>query len=139
VDSDISIASGGPTFRKVVLPGELQPAEWPKYRYLILELWKSNKPELSRQIENDKNGCRTSVAQAFVRRLISDYCKEHRLTDVELSDEARKELQDKARVNYEEFLQFFTRKKANLASDLFAPAVVTGDEYEDEDEDEGLD
>ncbi|WP_422402998.1 hypothetical protein [Pseudomonas sp. GZD-209] len=133
MDGEIAIAAGGPTFRKVVLPGELQPAEWPKYRYLILEIWKTKKPELSRLIEMDKKACRASVAQALVKRLVADYCKEHRITDVELSEVTRKELQERARVNYEEFLQFFDGKKFSLDSDLFAPTVAADEDFEDED------
>ena len=126
-DGGVKLVPGGPTFRKVVLPGELQPAEWPKYRYLILELWKPTNEGLRGLIESDRENCRRSVAQSLMRRQVAEYCDEHRMTDVELDDTTRTTIRDKSKASYEEFLAGVVRKKINLPVSIFDPTPGGGD------------
>lgn len=118
-DPEIKLVSGGPTFRQVVLPGELQPAEWPKYRYLLLELWKPTSPEVCQVIDEDRTKARVAVAQSLVRRRLAAFCEENRVSDADLSAEKKTEIRDKAKSMYEEFLSGVIGRKITLPPALF--------------------
>lgn len=118
-DTQIKIVPGAPTFREVVLPGELQPAEWPKYRYLLLEVWKSTTVELQNFIDEDTQHCRASVAKSLYARKINDYCKEKRIDEAGLNNEEKLEVLIKSQTMFEEFLTVINGKKIKLKKELF--------------------
>lgn len=119
-DEKLKMIAGGPTFRQVVLPGELQPAEWPKYRYMIIELWKPSDDSLKSVIEQDRDACRNSVAQLLVRRKISEFCREHRVLETDLEASKKSEIISLAKSNFEEFLGcLHGGRKVHLRSEIF--------------------
>jgi len=141
VDPEVKITTGGPTFRQVVLPGELQPAEWPKYRYLLLELWKPTDPALQGIVDTDRASARASVAQSLYRRRLAAYCEENRLDEVDLSKEVRTDILAKAKSMYEDFLSGVVGRKVHLDKTLFeSPApgsqAVVAASFTDSGEDE---
>ena len=71
VEPIVKVTPGGATFRQVVLPGELQPAEWPKYRYLILELWSPGNATVREIVETDRFSGRISIARNLYKRRLS--------------------------------------------------------------------
>lgn len=137
VEPEVKIKAGGPTFREVVLPGELQPAEWPKYRYLILELWKSAAPELKALIDEDRARARSAVAQSLYRRRLAAYCLEHRVDEADLTKEVKADVLGKSKAMYEEFLSALIGKKTNLEKSLFelstpVPEIAATEPTDDE-------
>ena len=137
VEPEVKLKAGGPTFREVVLPGELQPAEWPKYRYLILELWKSAAPELKALIDEDRARARSAVAQSLYRRRLAAHCLENRVDEADLTKEVKTEVLAKSKAMYEEFLSAVIGKKTNLDKSLFelstpAPEVAATEPNDDE-------
>lgn len=124
VDPEVKLTGGGPTFRQIVLPTEMQPAEWPKYRYLLLELWKPAAPELRQVVDTDRNNARTEVAQALYRRRLRAHCEENRVDDADLTKEVKAEILAKAKSMYEEFLAAVAGHKVRLDRAMFdAPAL----------------
>lgn len=137
VDPEVKLTVGGPTFRQVVLPGELQPAEWPKYRYLVLELWKPSASKLKELIDEDRIHARNSVAQSLYRRRLVTHCQENRIDEASLTKEVKAEILVKSKAMYEEFISAILGKKTTLDKAIFvssAPVteVITPDEVEDE-------
>jgi hypothetical protein len=137
VEPEVKLKAGGPTFREVVLTGELQPAEWPKYRYLILELWKPTAPELKALIDEDRARARIGVAQSLFRRRLAAYCLENRVEEVDLTKEVKAEVLAKSKAMYEEFLSAVIGRKTTLDKSLFelsAPvtAVIDAESAEDD-------
>jgi hypothetical protein len=124
VEPEVKLNSGGPTFRQVVIPTEMQPAEWPKYRYLILELWKPAAPELQKVVELDRANARAEVAQALYRRRLKAYCEENRIDEVDLSKDVKAEILAKANSMYEEFLTGVAGRKVLLDKGLFEPTTL---------------
>lgn len=57
------------TFRKVVFPGEMQPDQWPKIRYLLLELWKPKNQEMQKHISSLVVLCRKQIFIGLFERL----------------------------------------------------------------------
>lgn len=119
VQPEVKLTSGGPTFRQVVLPGELQPAEWPKYRYLLVELWKPTSPELCAVIDEDRTRARAAVAQSLYRRRLSAYCEENRVAEVDLTNEVKADILAKSKSMYEEFLAPVVGRRVSVDKTLF--------------------
>lgn len=119
VEPEVKLTSGGPTFRQVVIPTEMQPAEWPKYRYLLLELWKPATPELQKVVDTDRANARAAVAQSLYRRRLAAHCEENRIDEADLTKEVKAEILAKAKSMYEEFLTGVVGRKVPLDKALF--------------------
>lgn len=119
VEPAVKVLTGGPVFRNVVLPGELQPAEWPKYRYLLLELWTPQEPKLKEFVLTDRNTCRAAVAASLFERRFKSYCEENRLIHEEVQKEVRDELLTKVKGDFESFLSAVHGKNITLERNIF--------------------
>jgi hypothetical protein len=119
LEPEVKVTPGGPTFRQVVLPGELQPAEWPKYRYLLLELWKPSNEKLRAMVDADRANARAAVAHSLYRRRMNTYCDENRISDIEVSKETQAEILAKSKMMFEEFLASVVRCKVKLDVTMF--------------------
>jgi hypothetical protein len=78
------------TFREVVYPGEMQPDQWPKYRYMILELWRPSHPALQAVVSAERDKCRGQVLTSLRSLKRDEYLKqqlkrEEDLTAVEIA------------------------------------------------------
>ncbi|TOA31996.1 hypothetical protein, partial [Vibrio parahaemolyticus] len=96
----------------VVYPGEMQPDEWPKYRYLFLELWKTNVDSFETQLEKERVKCRKQVANQLYTRLHKKFLQDNRLLEQDLSNEQREELLAKTTQLYKEMLGCLSKKSA---------------------------
>jgi hypothetical protein len=123
VEPEVKLTSGGPTFRQVVIPTEMQPAEWPKYRYLLLELWKPAELELQKVVGDDKARNRAEVAQALYRRRLKAHCEENRIDEGDLTKEVKADILAKAKSMYDEFLTGVAGRKVTLDKAMFEPPV----------------
>jgi hypothetical protein len=72
-------------FRQVVLHGELQPAEWPKFRYLLLEIWHPTDDHLRPRLDEDRKRSRQKVASAFIQKRLSARAEELSVLERDLS------------------------------------------------------
>lgn len=100
------------TFRNVVYPGEMQPDEWPKYRYLLLEIWKSSNHEFEKQLENERIKCRKQVVISLYNRLKKQFIQERRLLEEELKAEDRDVLVNKTCERYKDMLSYLSKRGA---------------------------
>ncbi len=98
------------TFRNVVYPGEMQPDEWPKYRYLFLELWKTSDTSFEEQLERERVKCRKQVASQLHARLHKKYLQENRLLEQDLDETERDKLVSKTTLLYKDMLGYLSKK-----------------------------
>jgi len=134
VEPELKVVPGGPTFRQVVLPGELQPAEWPKYRFLLIELWQSAHSKVEAFLEEDRVRGRAQIAQGLVQRRIRAYCEEHRIAEADLPKDERDKIASTSKAMFEEFLTALRGRKVTLEAKYFeamtpsvAAAATTAD------------
>jgi len=80
------------TFRDVVYRGEMQPDQWPKYRYLTLELWKPSDPELSARVVSQRDLCRGQIFNSLYEHLKSEYLVNHGVREDDLTQPERDKL-----------------------------------------------
>lgn len=72
---DFKIAKTQKTFRNVVYRGEMQPEQWPKYKYLILEVWKPTDENLVCSIDEEIHLCRKQVFSSLYNVFKTNFCQ----------------------------------------------------------------
>lgn len=92
-------------FRSVVYRGEMQPDQWPKYKYLILELWETKNEELQASLQRERTLCRKQVFTDLSRSYRTDYCREHQKLEEKLSDSERDKIEKDAYKSLTTFLK----------------------------------
>jgi hypothetical protein len=100
-----TIRPSNQTFRNIVFRGEMQPDQWPKYRYLMLEIWKPTLPTLQALVNSEREHCRKDVFKALHTAAIDSFCIEKRKIPDELIPEERKAIFDQCFESYAEFLR----------------------------------
>ena len=104
----LDIAQTNTTFREVVYPGgEMQPDEWPKYRYLILETWKSKNPTFAQKISDEITKLRAEILDKAVDSEVKRYLEESGKLISAISDIERAECGNKAETRCKTFFAFF--------------------------------
>lgn len=124
LDAEPKLIPGGPTFRNVVLPGELQPAEWPKYRYMLLELWAPSNPAIATVIDEDRLKGRAAVAKALYKRRLAQYAEDNRIVEDDIPKEMHTEIKARSKELLGEFLSNVTRRRVAVDLDLFEKQVA---------------
>jgi hypothetical protein len=115
---------GGATFRSIVLPGELQPAEWPKFRYVLLELWTPCSQELNKLVQGDLAKCRVMVAKGLLTRRVRAYCDQHAVEPEHLTKAVADKLMKEAKRDMETFLQQLRGTATTLDEKFFEGALT---------------
>lgn len=103
----LDIASTSTTFREIVYPGEMQPDEWPKYRYLILELWKTKNPALASKIVEELKLLRAEIADKVYDAEVRRYCEESGKLVTALAGVELEECRTKTDVRCKAFFGYF--------------------------------
>lgn len=78
------------TFRSVVYRAEMQPDQWPKYRYLLLEIWHPTHPALLSVVAEERAECRAEVFSALYDHYETAFCRENQKAKDELTKDERK-------------------------------------------------
>ncbi|RZM78647.1 DNA sulfur modification protein DndB [Leptolyngbya iicbica] len=78
-------------FRKVVYRGEMQPDQWPKYKYLMLEIWNPSDEYFRNLVHAERRKCRRAVMSSLYKFQKSTYCQQNMVREESLSD---KEIRD---------------------------------------------
>lgn len=72
----LRVTKSATTLRNVVVGGELKPDEWPRFRYLLLEIWRSQDAEVAGLLSGYRTKCREEAARSYFSRRIREYCEE---------------------------------------------------------------
>ena len=136
IDDAIQEVPTSANFSSLVIAGEMKPDEWPKYRYVFLELWHPEDSQLREIIRTDRDLCRASVLRAAYGRSLKSYCAEHQIVEQSVSVEQKRTLLDAAVRNFEQFLKNVISRPvslADLAQELEAQlGVLSSDEVEED-------
>lgn len=105
-----TIRPSNQTFRSVVFRAEMQPDQWPKYRYLLLEIWRPTDAVLQEIVFQERDECRREIFVALHATFENTFCQEHKKLREELSKDERKQVFNHAYDTYSSMLK-------NLGSD----------------------
>ena len=123
------------SFKSVVFPHEMQPDQWPKYRYLMLEIWRPSDSEMSERVRNQLERCRRQVFKTHYERRKKYVAQKHRLTEEELNSEQLEQIFCDSYESYHSFLKHFERaseiSKTDMRNVIHEPEENVTDEQED--------
>jgi hypothetical protein len=114
-DGAVAIVPTNRTFGRLVIAGEMQPDEWPKYRYLLLEAWSPTEEKLQKFVEADLAEARPQVMKAAFRRAVEAFCLSNSRPEKDVTTKERLDLLAEVVEQYEEFLSKVRHKKQSLA------------------------
>lgn len=125
------------TFRNVVYRSEMQPDQWPKYRYLLLEIWRPSHPALASVVSEERALCQEEVFSALHDHYQTTYCRENSKLTEELTPVERAKILDQAYEPYSLLLRnlgadALDRRKMKAAVST-VPASAATDPDEDAD------
>jgi hypothetical protein len=98
------------------MTNEMQPDEWPKYRYLLLEIWEPTDEKLSALVKADLKICRAAVMRSAFKRALNAFCLEHVIPERNVTHEQREEVLTSVVATYDKFLSNVRRKAVDLSS-----------------------
>ena len=99
------IAPSNNTFRKVVYPEEMKPDQWPKYRYLLLELWQPLAVQLRDARDREVDKCRHQVMHVHMSRTRDEYLRSEQKFEDTLTAEDTRLIFEMAVSSYRELLK----------------------------------
>lgn len=111
---DWKITPSNSTFRRVVYRGEMQPAQWPKYKYLILEIWRANGSELEQSLTMERDKSRRQIFASLEQEYQKDFLTRNLKREENLTSGDRTEITNAA---YDAFKRFL-RNVGWLAADV---------------------
>jgi hypothetical protein len=85
----LRVSKSAATLRNIVIGGELKPDEWPRFRYLLLEIWRSEDPEREELLNLHRMKCREEAARAYFGRRIREYCEEEGIDLADIAASSR--------------------------------------------------
>lgn len=102
----------------IVFPHELKPDEWPRFRYILLELWRPTEQRLSALVQKYRLDSRHEVVHAFYRQKVKIYCKDKGIEEKQIPDTQDARLKKEAKTQFEAALTELVGKlpEAELAA-----------------------
>ena len=101
--ADWKIAKSRHTFRQIVYRDEMQPDQWPKYKYLLLEIWRPENETLKASLDSERTQCRSQTFKGVHEAYKKDYLRDHTKNEDDLGKKDHKEIFDQA---YDAFIAF---------------------------------
>ncbi|MDH7640249.1 DNA sulfur modification protein DndB [Sphingomonas oryzagri] len=108
------ITPSASTFKRVVYRGEMQPAQWPKYKYLLLELWRATGTDLEASIAGERDVARFQIFNSLEKEYQKDFLERNLRREESLTTAERNAIRTEA---YDAFCKFL-RNLGWKASDV---------------------
>jgi hypothetical protein len=93
------------TFRQVVYRGEMQPEQWPKFKYLILEIWRPTDLPISATLRGERNKCRSQVFNSLKEEYRKEYMQRHSKREDTLTESDRQIIFGTSYASFRAFLR----------------------------------
>jgi hypothetical protein len=131
----MTVTPSDTTLRSIVIPGELKPDEWPRFRYLFLELWRPKDATLAELVRAYRTQCRNDVLSAFFRQKIRVFCRARGIEESGVTEKDRGKMSKEAVNQYEAALADLVGKlpdaeRLSINTTLDKPTPPTEDEVE---------
>lgn len=102
--SNMTVSLSASNLRSIVIPGELKPDEWPRFRYIFLELWHPTDEKLAALTQRYRLESRLDVLKAFYRQKVKIYCKDKGIEEKQMTETVDGRLKKEARNQFESAL-----------------------------------
>lgn len=101
---NMMVSPSSTNLRSIVIPGELKPDEWPRFRYIFLELWRPKDEKLSTLTETYRLESRVEVLKSYYRQRVKIHCKEKGIDEKQLTENDENRLKKSAKNQFEDAL-----------------------------------
>ena len=95
------------SFRTIVHPAEMAPDEWPKYKYLLLEVWTSKNETINTELDKSREYCREQALKSLFDRKTRSYCQSNSKHESELDDDEKEKIMDDSFSDFKDMLKYF--------------------------------
>jgi hypothetical protein len=123
------------TFRNIVHRGEMQPDQWTKYKYLILEIWHPTNELLSTSLNEEREKCREQIFSVLYNLYKSEYCKENSRLENQLDENEKNTIFDKSLTAYNGLLKNLGAELLNDEKMKRALSMIPASGIDESDED----
>ena len=113
---DWKIAASATTFRQVVYRGEMQPDEWPKYKYLMLEIWRPSDKTLGESVARERESCRNQIFNSLVEEVRRELLQRLTKRPEALDESEQRQVIDDAFEAFKAFLRNLDWKVTEIPS-----------------------
>jgi hypothetical protein len=129
--TDWKITKTNYTFRSIVHSEEMQPDQWPKYKYLLLELWTPDSSELKESVDKQLVVCRKQVFKSLIDKKRDEWLIDNQKHEDSMTAKDHQKVQKTAEVLYEKLLKNLSRKEINnqYFSELLDSNTLLDDQY----------
>ena len=97
------------TFRQIVHRGEMQPDQWPKYKYLILEIWRSKNDALKSSIDAERTKCRAQIFKSLYDAYLKSYLNDNMKNQDDLKKEDYEKVFEESELAFSSFLKIINK------------------------------
>lgn len=132
--TDWQIKQTNHTFRNIVYRKEMQPDQWTKYKYLILEIWHPNNDVLSETVNQEREKCREQIFSVLYNFEKSEYCKEKSKLENNLNDNEKNDIFNKSCTAYNGLLKNLNAELLNEEKMKIASSIIPASEIDESDE-----
>ena len=87
--SDGTLIATNFNLKKILLPTELRPDEWPKFRAMLCELWRPDHPEAAALLEVHRGVVRRQAVSHYIEREVKEFCKDKAIRPGDMSESVR--------------------------------------------------
>jgi hypothetical protein len=81
--------------RHILLPTELKPDEWPKFRAILQELWRPKDVEVKALLNRHRKGVRQHALDRYIDREVKEHCRDKGIREVDVKPEDRVKIEEK--------------------------------------------
>ncbi|MGO4129268.1 DNA sulfur modification protein DndB [Inquilinus sp. YAF38] len=99
------ITPSAATFKRVVYRGEMQPAQWPKYKYILLELWRATGTDLEESLAAERLTGRRQIFNSLEMEYQKEFLERHLRREESLTPPERNEIRTAAYDAFGKFLR----------------------------------
>jgi len=99
------ITPSSSTFTRVVSRQEMQPAQWPKYKYLLLELWRAADTPLADTLTAQRDIARRQIFSSLEKEYQKEFLERHLRREETLTAAERAEIRTDAYNAFSKFLR----------------------------------
>jgi hypothetical protein len=101
---DWKVSPSASTFRRVAYRGEMQPDQWPKYKYLLLEIWRAEGTDLADSLRQEREKCRSQIFNSLLEEYRKEFLERNLKREETLTVQDRSEISNSAYEAFREFL-----------------------------------
>lgn len=93
------------TFRAIAYRGEMQPDQWPKYKFLLHEIWSPTDKHLSDVVEKEREKSRIQIFTSLYEHNKTDYARQNAKHEDTLDAPEKKQVFDTSYKAFSDFLK----------------------------------